>query len=227
MTRLFVLLVALVLYLAPPVAQAFAASHVRPPDTALVQPTSADTESTRGTNTESTDTEWTRGEITAGVQAVGSVGAVLLAILVGWWQFHQSHRLTKEQRESEDRDRKLKARSLALALYPELLEMKAKIQRAKGLYGVIRVETLGIPPVLIQSVHRLYLLDEAGRAIQNFLAASRQFERMVEDPPKPDAAAAGEVVDVNQVLAGHVDYMRDTLDDAIELIDPIVDAAEH
>ncbi len=170
---------------------------------------------------------WTRGEIAAWVQAVGSVVAVLLAILVGWWQFHQSHGLAKAQRESEDRDRKLKARSLALALYPELLEMKAKIQRAKGLYGVIRVETLGIPPVLIQSVHRLYLLDEAGRAIQNFLAASRQFERMVEDPPKPDAAAGGEVVDVNQVLAGHVDYMRDTLDDAIELIDPIVDAAEH
>ncbi len=104
--------------------------------------------------------------------------------------------------------------------------MKAKIQRAKGPYGVIRVETLGIPPVLIQSVHRLYLLDEAGHAIQNFLAASRQFERMVEDPPRPDDAA-GEVVDVNQVLAGRVDYMRDTLDAAIELIDPIVDAAEH
>ncbi len=205
---------AVILYLASPAAQASATSHVRPPGVELVQPISTDTESTGG-------------EIAAWVQAVGSVVAVLLAILVGWWQFHQSHGLAKAQRESEDRDRKLKARSLALALYPELLEMKEKIQRAKGLYGVIRVETLGIPPVLIQSVHRLYLLDEAGRAIQNFLAASRQFERMVEDPPKPDAAAAGEGVDVNQVLAGHVDYMRDTLDGAIELIDPIVDTAEH
>ncbi len=171
-------------------------------------------------------TELTEGEITARVQAVGSVGAVLLAILVGWWQFRQSHRLTKEQRESDERDRILKARSLALALYPELLEMKAKIRRARGLYGDIRVETLGLTPVLIESVHRLYLLDDAGHAIQNFLAAARQFERMVEDPPRPDDAA-GEVVDVNQVLAGHVDYMRDTLDGAIELIDPIVDAAEH
>ena len=222
MTRLLVLLAALVLYVASPVAQAFATSHVRPPGAALVHQISTDTELTR-----CTDTEWPWGENAAMVQAVGSVGAVLLAIFVGWWQFHQSHGLAKAQRESEDRDRKLKARSLALALYPELLEMKAKIQRAKGLYGVIRVETLGIPPVLIQSVHRLYLLDEAGRAIQNFLAASRQFERMVKDPPIPDAAAAGEVVDVNQVLAGLVDYMRVTLDGAIELIDPIVDAAEH
>ena len=145
--------------------------------------------------------------------------AVLLAIFVGWWQFSQSHGLAKAQRESEDRDRKLKARSLALALYPELLEMKAKIQRAKGLYGVIRVETLEIPPVLIDSVHRLYLLDDAGDAIQNFLAASRQFDRMVKDPPA--------VADINKALGGHVDYMRDTLDGAIELIDPIVDAAEH
>ncbi len=172
-------------------------------------------------------TELTEGEITARVQAVGSVGAVLLAILVGWWQFRQSHRLTKEQRDSEDRDRILKTRSLALALYPELLEMKAIIQRAKDPHGSISVGTLGVHPVLIESVHRLYLLDDAGHAIQNFLAASRQFERMVEDPPRPAADDAGEAIDPNQVLAGHVDYMRTTLDAAIDLIDPIVDAAAH
>ena len=52
MTRLFVSLAALILYLAPPVAQAFATSHVRPPGTAFVQPTSADTEGTSGTDTD-------------------------------------------------------------------------------------------------------------------------------------------------------------------------------
>ncbi len=213
MNRLaFTFALAAILYLAPPVSEAFAISHVRPPGVELVHPSSA-------------DTEWTRGEITAVVQAVGSVVVFLLATLFGWWQFRQSHGLTKEQRESEDRDRKLKARSLALALYPELLEMKAKIQRARGLYDVIRVETLGIPPVLNESVHRLYLLDEVGDSIQSFLAASRLFEQMVENPPRPDAA--GEVVDVDQVLAVHVDYMRDRLDSALALIDPIVDAAEH
>jgi len=49
MTRLLVLLAALVLYVAPPVVQAFAASHVRPPGAELVHPTSTNTESTRGT----------------------------------------------------------------------------------------------------------------------------------------------------------------------------------
>ena len=221
MTRLaFAIAIAVILYVASPVAQAFATSHVRPPGAAPGHPISTDTELTRGT-----DTELTGGENAAWVQAVGSVGAVLLAIFVGWWQFHESHGLAKAQRESEDRDRNMKARSLALALYPELLEMKAKIQRARGLYGIIQVEKLGVPPVLIQSVHRLYLLDEAGDAIQNFLAASRQFDRMVVDPPNPDAA--GGVVDVHQVLGHQVDYMRDTLDHALELIDPIVATREH
>ncbi len=48
MIRLFVFLAALILYLMPPVAQAFAASHVRPPGAALVHPISTDTELTRG-----------------------------------------------------------------------------------------------------------------------------------------------------------------------------------
>ncbi len=60
MTRLFILLAGLILYVAPPVAQAFATSHVRPPDTALVQPASVDTE-----GTSSTDTENPRGTIGA------------------------------------------------------------------------------------------------------------------------------------------------------------------
>ncbi len=158
---------AVILYLASPAAQTSATSHVRPPGVELVQPIS-------------TDTEWTRGEITAGVQAVGSVGAVLLAILVGWWQFRQSHGLAKAQRESEDRDRKLEARSLALALYPELLEMEEKIQDARGPSGTINIRDMGVPPVLIQSVHRLYLLGEAGHEIQNFLAALRQFDRRMK-----------------------------------------------
>ena len=66
------------------------------------------------------------------VQAIGSVVAIFLAILVGWWQFSQSHGLEIAQREREQGIRHLRAHSLAHALLPDLLEIKAKIKWSKA-----------------------------------------------------------------------------------------------
>ncbi len=124
MNRLaFTFAFAVILYVASPVAQAFATSHVRPPNAALKQPISTDTEWTRGT-----DTEWPWGVIAAWVQAVGTIVAFGGAIYFSRRDHQRSIRMFEEERGREEGIRHLRAHSLAHALYPDLLEVKAKIQ---------------------------------------------------------------------------------------------------
>jgi hypothetical protein len=114
----------------------------------------------------------------AWVQAIGSVLAILAAVEISRRQFRHAERLTRSQWDREERVRSIRARSLALAIYPELWEMKAKIARA-GTFDPL--QCISIPPVLIESVDRLYLLDAAGGDIQQFLAFVRQYNRMAEE----------------------------------------------
>lgn len=114
----------------------------------------------------------------AWVQAVGSVVAIFTAIWISWRQSCQAQKLADGQRERDDRERRLLARSLALAINPELWEMKAKLMRAGASEQPIVID---IPPVLVDSVDRLYLLEGAGEEVQQFLALSRQYNRMLSE----------------------------------------------
>ena len=119
----------------------------------------------------------------AWVQAVGTVGAIVVAFWIG-----------HSDRRRDNADRRLKARSLALALYPEFMELTAKREKAlkylaRGFHNHRVVQqydlmkkgaALKIPPVLSESVDRLYLLgDEVGPNMQQILAFSTQYNRMV------------------------------------------------
>lgn len=65
-------------------------------------------------------------------QAFGSVAAIFLAIFVGYWQFRQSHGLAKAQQDHEQAIRRLRANSLAHALYPDLIEVRVMIKASKA-----------------------------------------------------------------------------------------------
>ncbi len=118
MTRLFVLLAALILYLAPPVAQAFATSHVRPPGAALVQPTSADTE---GTSLPEPVGYWTRivDSVVNDPRAVATIIAAFLGFLFGVLIKFLLDQLADYFRRGTDR------RFLAAALWAELVGIDA------------------------------------------------------------------------------------------------------
>lgn len=64
-----------ILYLAFPTTKPFAASHVRPPETSLENPSAI----TAGA------TEWSRIETSHRVQAIGSLVGILVALGVGWY----------------------------------------------------------------------------------------------------------------------------------------------
>jgi hypothetical protein len=151
----------------------------------------------------------------AWVQALGSVIAILVAVEISRRQFRHSENLTRSQWDREERVRSLRARSLALAIYPELLEMKAKIARARGFDPLQRAS---IPPVLIESVDRLYLLEEAGGEIQQFLAIVRQYNRMAEE-----IIGMPHTVEQIESLARHLDVADATLVRTLEMILPIHD----
>lgn len=149
MTRLFVFLAALILYLAPPVAQAFASFHVRPPGAALAHPISTDTELTRDA-----DTELPWGVIAAWVQAVGTIAAFGGAIYFSSRDHRRSINIFAEERRREEGIRHLRAHSLAHALYPDLLEAKAKIGACEAVISRQRAQRnfLGPPQEITQNL---------------------------------------------------------------------------
>ncbi len=86
MNRLtFTFALAVILYGASPVAQAFATSHVRPPSAALGHPIP-------------TDTEWTWGEYAAWVQAIGTILAFAGAVFFSRRDHQRSINIFEEER---------------------------------------------------------------------------------------------------------------------------------
>ncbi len=159
------------------------------------------------------------GEVTpAWVQAIGSIVAIVAAVIIGHRNHRHSERVFEETRRRDDTDRRLKARSLAISLYVDLLEMRKKLSGVKASDGSIKWEPLGIPPVLNESVERLYLLGNAGLHIQNFLAATRSLNMLASTKSR-----TLEGIKSFEILLG---VMEKTLADAIRLIGPIHDGEE-
>ena len=113
MIRMALILVfAAILYLAFPATKPFAASHVRPPETSFENPSAITARAT----------EWSRIEVAAYVQAYGSVGAILVAIVIGWF----SHSRDKKIRRREARQHTQRVLS---ALYVEVFGRAARCAR--------------------------------------------------------------------------------------------------
>jgi hypothetical protein len=123
----------------------------------------------------------------AWIQAVGSILAIGAGAFFVWWQ----HYLERKQERAE---RDLEAGTLAVALYPEIHEVRAKLvairrvandfakrPMAENFNAVVPLLTLDIPPILEASLDRLHLLgSEAGASVQQLVAFAMQHNRMVE-----------------------------------------------
>ncbi len=72
------------------------------------------------------------GVSVAWIQAIGSIIAILVAIWIGHRNHKHSVRVFEKSRCRDDADRRMKAHSLALAIFPELMELKAKVAGEPG-----------------------------------------------------------------------------------------------
>ncbi|QEX18924.1 hypothetical protein FRZ44_42350 [Hypericibacter terrae] len=115
-----------------------------------------------------------REDLAAWVQAIGTLIAIAVAIAVPWWQ----HAKELDNRKVETR---LKARSLAIAIYPALAGIRDTLRRVNHnlqqlqgqqispaqLREAIPALIVVVPSVLNGSVHQIYLLgDEPASAVQ-------------------------------------------------------------
>ena len=159
----------------------------------------------------------------AWAQAIGSIIAILAAIYIGHRNHKHSERIFEKTVHREDIERRLKARSLAIALYPELVELDG---RASGMWRekAVKLDILKIPPVLRESIERLYLLGEVGAPIQQAVAISRSFNRIVEDCLATKAEREEKIRKASETLPDLLEALQRQLNEALKLIGPIHDS---
>ena len=231
MNRLaFTFAFAVILYVASPVAQAFATSHVRPPSAALGHPIP-------------TDTEWTRGEYAAWVQALLTLFAFAGAIYFSRQGHQRSIKMFEEERGREEGIRHLRAHSLAHTLYPDLLELKAMIpaseaaisrQRTKGLHlnppqEVTQDWKINIPEGFQSAGEMFYLLGtDTAPVVSQLLsllhqhngAASELIDKLNDERT---AARAWAMLFSNDLFANRLPLMKEDVKKALDLVRKIRD----
>lgn len=163
----------------------------------------------------------------AWVQAIGTILAVLVAVVIAAWEhWRTENRIRREQN--------LKARSLALALYLPLIEVRAKTFGIEFFWsdfvGILAVGRqtqnllrgqITLPEVLEKNVSNMYLLDEAGHDIQQMIAVIQQYNRMVQEAVQESIENSRQLP--VQALLDHVDVMKNCIERAIAAIGPIHD----
>jgi hypothetical protein len=133
---------------------------------------------------------------TAG-QAVLTVLAITVAIWVPMWQDHLATRRSQ-------RDARLRARSFAMAIFPELIELQVAAktnfekldQRVAAGQTALTMETLHsmtfkLPPILATSIDHTYLLGErVAPMVQSIVAMVNDYERLLHQLIAINAPAA-------------------------------------
>ena len=226
MNRLaFTFAFAVILYVASPVAQAFATSHVRPPSAALRHPIH-------------TVTEWTRGEYAAWAQALLTFCAFAGAIYFSRQGHQRSIKMFEEERGREEGIRHLRAHSLAHTLYPDLLEVKAMIpaseaaisrQRTKGLHlnppqKVTQDWKINIPEGFQSAGEMFYLLGtDTAPVLSQLLSLLHQHNGAAgtlikELNNERTAARAWALLFDNKLFANRFPLMKEGVEKALELV---------
>jgi len=172
--------------------------------------------------------DWIETHPGAAAWAQGMIGTVGLgiAIYVPW-------RIRHDERAEAASDRKLRSRSLALAIYPELLELKIKLNVLDSrLRSLAPPDTeialkpdernrllVPITPALERNVDNLYILgSDAGGLIQQLIATMAQTNRMIEavTPQRPQ-------FNPTELMERHVALSRSLTEQALTAVAPIHD----
>ena len=167
------------------------------------------------------------------VQAWGTIIALLVAIFAAWLPHHFTARQAK-------RDREIMAGSLAVGLFPELLELQIKIIAIEKYLEcaaelppghLIPRLSLKLPPILHNSLDRLYLLGKpAGPTIQQMATVIMQYDRAFQKLLAVIQYSGNSDDPVSEhfaYLKKHVGVAKKLLGEALEQIAPIHDWASE
>jgi hypothetical protein len=167
----------------------------------------------------------------AWVQAIGAIIALVVAICV-------PNSLHRKEVARANTERRLRTRALAVAIYPDLLEIEAKLERVLGIITTQLVTGMGsqvqiqlnqmkieIPSILRGSLDNLYMLGEpAGVTLMQLIAISEQYERMREKSTMGIVPGAKlDPSDIKKNLQPHLDTMRRLAAEAEQALQPIHD----
>lgn len=178
--------------------------------------------------------KWTEiiGNLAGGM--IGAGGA-LWGVVIG----------DRRNRRHEERKRQLEATSLALAIGPELKELRGKLDWVKRQFQLAAMQMqhapmhsvdfsrlrIEVPPVLIDSVERIHILGErAAPPIQQLVAFLRRYNRMLDQAHAGNSATGEELLawksvasDNVAILSQHLSTIDTLAGDADREIAPIHD----
>lgn len=172
------------------------------------------------------------------LQTISTPAAVLVATVAIWSTF----KIERDRRRAAVKDRRLRARGLALAIYPELMELKAKVMGSRSFLDNVVPRLLGdwqlnelsrakleVPPTLERSLDEMWLLGEkAASPILQAVSVSSQFDRMVDrwvdDMNKGRSFEPGPEK-VLERLRSHLDVVGRLIEEAETAIAPIHDGS--
>src|SRR5262249_48047087 len=153
-----------------------------------------------------------------------------VAVFVPWRQ--QRNAIAREERR-----RRLEARALAVAVYPDLLEPRARINAAYRIVteqlapgpsvdvrkrlDTARLETL---PILCSSLDRLYLITEndAGASIIQLIFSVEQYERLRQEEAGRlrlgEMVVQAEIKNISRRLGAYLALLRGRVEQAVGAI---------
>lgn len=168
-------------------------------------------------------------------QGFGSIAAVGVAIYVPW---KIQNRAMKEAREERD----LKARSLAILIWPAVLELKVLIARAVEfiemelapnrdlqLLPLVDAVSIELPSILSSSIDRLWWLGEkAAPPMLQLVAVAEQYQQMLNQIR--DRAVSGQgaydAPRVREILGPHLKVIKQSMVEIESTLGPIHDAGQ-
>jgi hypothetical protein len=149
-------------------------------------------------------------------------GAVIIALFIAIYVPVHIHRA---ERTSDDKDRRLKKRSLALAIYPELIEMERRVA-AHRTGGDAFGQLFDVPEMIDRCVLELFLLEEAGADIQQILAGVRQFNIQTEQQIHPGQQHVEAQIFIAKELVRYLKMIEANIITAKVLLAPIHDGED-
>jgi len=175
-------------------------------------------------------------------QTIIAGALALIAALIGAKAAYQVG--NSQMLASKNRDQ-LQARCLAVAVAPEIMQIKADFERATKVINetsrlakkqnwmteetvdLILSAQIDVPPLLSQSIQQLYLLGETGRHLLQLVSVTFQYNRLVQN--------LGTTIRNNidrfdptahqDALSGHLRVIERNLSEAESSIEPLHDGA--
>lgn len=171
------------------------------------------------------------GALAAWVQAGSAAIALGIAILV-------PYRLDERARARAESERRLKARAISHAIFPELLEARASLDATaaiwrnaqggiagRGAVAQLSIFRMRVPPSLESAFDQLYLLGEpTGPSLMQLKSVMAQYNRMIDELERRVASDQEVVLErAAEAITGHLTALDKLIEDSKREIAPIHD----